>query len=223
MTGVSGSPSRAVTAPARRRRPPCSRSGSLRAGRTVVRTREPGGTEVGLLIRDIVLHHRGDVAPPRRGAAVRGRSCAPRRDGRAPGARARRGRHPGSLPRLVGRLPGRRPRARPRRGAQSVAVGRPRALLPDLTVLLDLDPAAARVAPGRRRQAVRPPRVRAGTTSTRACAPSSSRSPTPSPSVSSCSTPVRPADELAAAVRERVSALSARLGDAERRRRRRLG
>ncbi|GAA1698978.1 dTMP kinase [Microbacterium sediminicola] len=32
-------------------------------GRTVVRTREPGGTEVGQLIRDIVLHHRGDVAP----------------------------------------------------------------------------------------------------------------------------------------------------------------
>lgn len=32
-------------------------------GRTVVRTREPGGTEVGILVRDIVLHHRGDIAP----------------------------------------------------------------------------------------------------------------------------------------------------------------
>lgn len=32
-------------------------------GRTVVRTREPGGTDVGLLVRDIVLHHRGDIAP----------------------------------------------------------------------------------------------------------------------------------------------------------------
>ncbi|WP_454114224.1 dTMP kinase [Microbacterium maritypicum] len=32
-------------------------------GRTVVRTREPGGSEVGQLIRDIVLHHRGDIAP----------------------------------------------------------------------------------------------------------------------------------------------------------------
>ena len=32
-------------------------------GRAVVRTREPGGSEVGQLIRDIVLHHRGDIAP----------------------------------------------------------------------------------------------------------------------------------------------------------------
>ena len=33
------------------------------AGHAVVRTREPGGSEVGTLIRDIVLHHRGDIAP----------------------------------------------------------------------------------------------------------------------------------------------------------------
>lgn len=33
------------------------------AGHRVVRTREPGGTEVGILIRDIVLHHRGEVSP----------------------------------------------------------------------------------------------------------------------------------------------------------------
>ena len=32
-------------------------------GRTVLRTREPGGTPVGVLIRDIVLHHRGEVSP----------------------------------------------------------------------------------------------------------------------------------------------------------------
>lgn len=32
-------------------------------GRTVVHTREPGGTEVGVLIRQIVLHHRGDIVP----------------------------------------------------------------------------------------------------------------------------------------------------------------
>lgn len=32
-------------------------------GETVVRTREPGGTEVGVQIREIVLHHRGEVDP----------------------------------------------------------------------------------------------------------------------------------------------------------------
>ena len=32
-------------------------------GRTVVRTREPGGTEVGLEIRELVLHHRGHIDP----------------------------------------------------------------------------------------------------------------------------------------------------------------
>jgi dTMP kinase len=33
------------------------------AGRTVLRTREPGGTDVGVEIREIVLHHRGDITP----------------------------------------------------------------------------------------------------------------------------------------------------------------
>lgn len=32
-------------------------------GRTVVRTREPGGSELGVEIREIVLHHRGDISP----------------------------------------------------------------------------------------------------------------------------------------------------------------
>jgi len=33
------------------------------AGYTVLRTREPGGTEVGLEIRELVLHHHGDIVP----------------------------------------------------------------------------------------------------------------------------------------------------------------
>ena len=32
-------------------------------GRTVVRTREPGGSEVGVEIRNLVLHHRGHIDP----------------------------------------------------------------------------------------------------------------------------------------------------------------
>jgi dTMP kinase len=32
-------------------------------GRTVLRTREPGGTDVGHEVREIVLHHRGDITP----------------------------------------------------------------------------------------------------------------------------------------------------------------
>jgi dTMP kinase len=32
-------------------------------GRSVLRTREPGGSEVGVAIREIVLHHRGHIDP----------------------------------------------------------------------------------------------------------------------------------------------------------------
>ena len=32
-------------------------------GRVVVRTREPGGTDFGVEVREIVLHHRGDITP----------------------------------------------------------------------------------------------------------------------------------------------------------------
>ncbi|HEY5223655.1 MAG TPA: dTMP kinase [Microbacteriaceae bacterium] len=32
-------------------------------GHKILRTREPGGTDVGLEVRELVLHHRGDIAP----------------------------------------------------------------------------------------------------------------------------------------------------------------
>ncbi len=35
----------------------------VESGRTVVRSREPGGTELGMELREIVLHRRGDIAP----------------------------------------------------------------------------------------------------------------------------------------------------------------
>ena len=112
-------------------------------GRTVVRTREPGGTEVGVLIRDIVLHHRGDIAPRAeallyaadrahhvetvvRPALARGdvviqdryfdSSVAYQGDGRQL--------EPGEI--------------------RDLSMWAARGLLPDLTVLLDLDPTTAR-------------------------------------------------------------------------------
>ncbi|OCG73999.1 dTMP kinase [Microbacterium sediminis] len=112
-------------------------------GRTVVRTREPGGTEVGQLIRDIVLHHRGEI-----GARAEALLFA-----------ADRAHHIASLVRPAlergevviqdryldssvayqgaGRVLG----ADEVRGLSMWATD---GALPDLTVLLDLDPAAAR-------------------------------------------------------------------------------
>ena len=120
---ASSSPSRAATARASRRRRRCSPSGSPSRAATVVRTREPGGTDVGVEVREIVLHHRGDIAPRAEAllyAADRAHHVA---TVVRPGARARRRRDPGPLHRLVGGLPGRRPGARPRRGAGPLAVG----------------------------------------------------------------------------------------------------
>jgi dTMP kinase len=112
-------------------------------GATVLRTREPGGTEVGVLIRDIVLHHRGEVAPRAEAllyAADRahhietvvrpalGRGEIVIQDRYLDSSVAYQG---------AGRVLG----SREVRDLSLWATG---ALLPDLTVLLDLDPDAAR-------------------------------------------------------------------------------
>lgn len=113
------------------------------AGRTVVRTREPGGTEVGVLIRDIVLHHRGEVSPRAeallyaadrahhietvvRPALDRGDIVI--QDRYLDSSVAYQG---------AGRVLG-------RDEVRQLSLWATAGLLPDLTVLLDLDPAAAR-------------------------------------------------------------------------------
>lgn len=112
-------------------------------GRTVVRTREPGGTEVGVLIRDIVLHHRGEVAPRAeallyaadrahhvetvvRPALTRGEVVI--QDRYLDSSVAYQG---------AGRVLG-------RDEVRDLSLWATGGLLPDLTVLLDLDPVAAR-------------------------------------------------------------------------------
>ena len=112
-------------------------------GRTVVRTREPGGTEVGVLIRDIVLHHRGEVAPRAeallyaadrahhvetvvRPALARGEVVI--QDRYLDSSIAYQG---------AGRVLG-------RDEVRDLSLWATEGLLPDITVLLDLDPRSAR-------------------------------------------------------------------------------
>lgn len=113
------------------------------AGRTVVRTREPGGTEVGVLIRDIVLHHRGEVSARAeallyaadrahhvqtlvRPALARGKVVI--QDRYLDSSVAYQG---------AGRVLG-------RDEVRRLSLWATEGLLPDVTVLLDLDPSAAR-------------------------------------------------------------------------------
>jgi dTMP kinase len=113
-------------------------------GRTVVRTREPGGTDVGVLIRDIVLHHRGDIAPRAEAllyAADRAHHVATVvRPALERGDVVIQDRYLDSSVAYQGA--GRVLDATEVRALSLWATG---GLLPHLTVLLDLDPAAARV------------------------------------------------------------------------------
>lgn len=116
----------------------------LRAeGREVVRTREPGGTEVGLLIRDIVLHHRGEVSARAEAllyAADRAQHVATLvRPALERGDVVIQDRYLDSSVAYqgAGRVLG-------RDEVRDLSLWAVEGLLPDLTVLLDLDPAQAR-------------------------------------------------------------------------------
>ena len=112
-------------------------------GHAVVRTREPGGTEVGMLVRDIVLHHRGDVAPRAEAllyAADRAHHVASVvRPALERGDVVIQDRYLDSSVAYqgAGRVLG-------RDEVRDLSLWAADGLLPDLTVLLDLDPARAR-------------------------------------------------------------------------------
>lgn len=113
------------------------------SGRTVVLTREPGGTDVGTLVRDIVLHHRGDIAPRAEAllyAADRAHHIETLvRPALARGEVVLQDRYLDSSVAYQGA--GRVLDAAEVRDLSLWATG---GILPDVTVLLDLDPRAAR-------------------------------------------------------------------------------
>ncbi|WP_435746610.1 dTMP kinase [Microbacterium sp. PMB16] len=114
------------------------------AGHTVVRTREPGGSEVGQLIRDIVLHHRGDIAPRAEAllyAADRAHHVATVvRPALARGEVVLQDRYLDSSVAYQGAG-----RVLDATEIRDLSLWAAEGALPDLTVLLDLDPATARV------------------------------------------------------------------------------
>jgi dTMP kinase len=108
-----------------------------------VRTREPGGTEVGVLIRDIVLHHRGEVSARAEAllyAADRAHHVQTLvRPALARGEVVIQDRYLDSSVAYqgAGRVLG-------RDEVRRLSLWATEGLLPDVTVLLDLDPSAAR-------------------------------------------------------------------------------
>jgi dTMP kinase len=112
-------------------------------GRTVVRTREPGGSEVGQLIREIVLHHRGDIAPRAEAllyAADRAHHVATVvRPALARGDVVLQDRYLDSSVAYQGAG-----RVLDATEVRDLSLWAAEGALPDLTVLLDLDPVSAR-------------------------------------------------------------------------------
>ncbi len=114
------------------------------SARTVVRTREPGGSEVGNLIRDIVLHHRGGIAPRAEAllyAADRAQHVATvALPALARGEVVVQDRYLDSSVAYQGVG-----RALDAGDIRDLSLWAAEGALPDVTVLLDLDPRAARV------------------------------------------------------------------------------
>lgn len=112
-------------------------------GRRVVRTREPGGTDVGVRIRDIVLHHRGHIdarAEALLYAADRAHHIATLvRPAVMRGDVVIQDRYLDSSVAYQGAG-----RVLDADDVRALSLWATDGLLPDLTVLLDLDPAAAR-------------------------------------------------------------------------------
>ena len=113
------------------------------SGHAVVRTREPGGSEVGQLIRDIVLHHRGDIAPRAEAllyAADRAHHVATVvRPALARGDVVLQDRYLDSSVAYQGAG-----RVLDATQIRDLSLWAAEGALPDLTILLDLDPATAR-------------------------------------------------------------------------------
>ncbi|MEN9751444.1 MAG: hypothetical protein RLZZ600_491 [Actinomycetota bacterium] len=113
-------------------------------GHTVVTTREPGGTDLGVEIRNIVLHHRGEIAPRAEAllyAADRAHHVATLvRPALERGDVVIQDRYFDSSVAYQGA-------GRVLDGAEikDISLWATENLIPDLTILLDLDPAAARV------------------------------------------------------------------------------
>lgn len=120
------------------------------AGHTVVESREPGGTELGLELREIVLHRRGHIAPRAEAllyAADRAHNIATKvRPALEAGSIVVQDRYIDSSVAYQGA--GRVLDAEEVRG---ISVWATEGLAPDLTILLDLDPAIgrARIAGGK--------------------------------------------------------------------------
>ena len=112
-------------------------------GRDVLRTREPGGTDVGVEIREIVLHHRGEIAPRAEAllyAADRAHHIATKvRPALARGEVVIQDRYIDSSVAYQGAG-----RVLERGEVRDLSLWAAEGLLPDLTVLLDLDETVAR-------------------------------------------------------------------------------